>query len=101
MTVEADETASWIIELGADDPDGHRECFAEISAGTLERDNVLALAGSFDGVLVSDVLSRPGVESWPVTVSGDSYIAGASVVFYDGDETQQETYAHIEFNRRG
>lgn len=86
----------WIVELGIDDK-GFRELAVEVP--THDRGVALALARMARGRTVAETLTWAGAEpEWGVIApNGADHrpIAGASIVYYDGEETQRDTAADV------
>ena len=86
---------AWIVELGIDDA-GFRDCAVEIP--THDRGVAMALARMARGLTVAETLTWAGAE--PADATADAGvdcrpIAGASIVYYDGEETRRDTATDV------
>lgn len=84
----------WIVELGIDNA-GFRELAVEVP--THDRGVALALARMARGRTVAETLTWAGAEPMVGTADADDRrpIAGASIVYYDGEETRDDTGADV------
>lgn len=85
----------WIVELGIDNA-GFRELAVEVP--THDRGVALALARMARGRTVAEALAWAGAEPMddPAAAGADRRpIAGASIVYYDGEETRRDTATDV------
>ena len=86
---------AWIVELGIDDA-GPRDCAVEIP--THDRGVAMALARMARGRTVEETLAWAGAESMDCHADAGvdcRPIAGASIVYYDGEETRRDTATDV------
>ena len=86
---------AWIVELGVDDA-GFRDCAVEVP--THDRGVAMALARMARGRTVAETLAWAGAEPLddPADAGVDCRpIAGASIVYYDGEETRRDTATDV------
>ena len=85
---------AWIVELGVDDA-GFRGLAVEVPAH--DRGVAMALARMARGRTVAETLTWAGAEPMDDAAAGADCrpIAGASIVYYDGEETRRDTATDV------
>lgn len=86
----------WLVEVGFDNEHGERECAAEV-VNFSAKSVALAAANMMRGKTLADLRRWANTEEWPHNLPETAPVAGVSVVYYDGEQTNYDDYTHIDF----